>query len=80
MPPDLGSAMFTFRYNVREVFELYRHEKSCNKVKDVIQGGEEDLIAFSQIQKLDSDSLHVLMTSGRNTSQSSKQPSVSVKQ
>ena len=61
------------RYNVREVFELYRQETSSAKIKDVIQRGEEDLLAFSQFQKLDSNSLQVVMTTGRNTRQSSKE-------
>lgn len=62
----------TCRYNVREVFELYRHETNSSKIEDVIEKGEEDLLAFSQIQKLDGESLQVLMTSGRAINQSSK--------
>lgn len=62
----------TCRYNVREVFELYRHETNSSKIKDVIEKGEEDLLAFSQIQKLDAESLQVLMTSGRAINQSRK--------
>ena len=71
-PYDIGCALSTCRYNVREVFELYRHEENSDKIKDVIEGGEVDLVAFSQIQKLDSDSVQVLMRSGRTTSQSSE--------
>ena len=71
-PYDIACALSTCRYNAREVFELYRHEENSDKIKDVIEGGEVDLVAFSQIQKLDSDSVQVLMRSGRTTSQSSE--------
>jgi hypothetical protein len=60
------------RYNVREVFELYKREDNITEIENLVQRGYDDLGAFRQFEKLDTHTLDVLMSSaiGRNSKKS----------
>ena len=57
------------RCNVRDVFELYKREYDPGRIEHLLQRGFDDLHAFCQFEKLDKNSMTILMSSaiGRNT-------------